>query len=74
MRRLEEMQRFQKVYAPFEGVITARNIDMGALINAGANSPGKEMFDLAATDRLRVFVNVPQTYSRSAQPWANRPN
>ena len=66
MRRLEETQRFQKVYAPFEGVITARNIDMGALIDAGANSPGKEMFDLAATDRLRVFVNVPQTYSRSA--------
>jgi RND family efflux transporter MFP subunit len=66
VRRLEEMQRFQKVYAPFDGVITARNIDIGALIDAGANSPGKEMFDLAATDRLRVYVNVPQVYSRSA--------
>ena len=66
VRRLEETQRFQKVYAPFGGVITARNIDIGALIDAGANSPGKEMFDLAATDRLRVFVNIPQTYSRSA--------
>jgi RND family efflux transporter MFP subunit len=66
VQRLEEMQRFQKVYAPFDGVITARNIDIGALIDAGANSPGKEMFDLAATDRLRVYVNVPQAYSRAA--------
>jgi RND family efflux transporter MFP subunit len=66
VRRLAETQRFQKVYAPFEGVITARNIDLGALIDAGANTPGKEMFDLAATDRLRVYVNVPQSYSRSA--------
>ena len=66
LRRLQEMQRFQKVYAPFEGVITARNIDIGALIDAGANSPGKEMFDLAATSRLRVYVNVPQSNSRSA--------
>jgi len=68
VRRLEEMQRFQKVYAPFAGVITARNIDTGALIDAGANSPGKELFDLAATDKLRVYVNVPQTYSREATP------
>ena len=49
VRRLEETQRFQKVYAPFDGVITARNIDIGALINAGANAPGKELFDIAAT-------------------------
>lgn len=66
LRRLQEMQRFQKVYAPFEGVITARNIDTGALIDAGANSPGKEMFDLAATSRLRIYVNVPESDSRSA--------
>jgi len=68
VRRLEEMQRFQKVYAPFAGVITARNTDIGALIDAGANSPGKQLFDLAANDRLRVYVNVPQTYSREATP------
>jgi RND family efflux transporter MFP subunit len=68
VRRLEETQRFQKVYAPFGGAITARNTDIGALIDAGANSPGKELFDLAATDRLRVFINVPQTYSRTATP------
>lgn len=66
VRRLEELQRFQKVYAPFDGVITARNTDIGALIDAGANSPGKELFSLSATHRLRVFVNVPQTYFRWA--------
>jgi RND family efflux transporter MFP subunit len=68
VRRLEETQRFQKVYAPFDGAITTRNVDTGALIDAGANSPGKELFDLAATGRLRVYVNVPQTYSRTATP------
>jgi RND family efflux transporter MFP subunit len=68
VRRLEEMQHFQKIYAPFDGVITARNTDIGALIDAGANSPGKELFDIAATSQLRVFVNVPQTYSRAAAP------
>ncbi|MCC6369234.1 MAG: efflux RND transporter periplasmic adaptor subunit [Bryobacterales bacterium] len=66
VRRLEELQRFQKVYAPFDGVITSRNTDIGALIDAGANSPGKELFDLSATHRLRIFVNVPQTYFRWA--------
>jgi RND family efflux transporter MFP subunit len=68
LRRLEETQRFQKIYAPFDGVITARNTDIGALIDAGANSPGKELFDIAATNELRVFVNVPQAYSRAAIP------
>jgi RND family efflux transporter MFP subunit len=66
VRRLEETVRFQKIYAPFDGVITARNVDTGALIDAGANAPGKELFDIAATDRLRVFVNIPQTYLHSA--------
>lgn len=68
VRRLEETQRFQKVYAPFDGVITARNVDIGALINAGANTPGKGLFDIAATGRLRVYVNVPQAYSREVRP------
>jgi RND family efflux transporter MFP subunit len=68
VRRLEETQHFQKVYAPFDGVITARNIDIGALINAGSNAPGKELFDIAATSKLRVYVNVPQAYSRDVQP------
>ncbi|SPE41366.1 Efflux transporter, RND family, MFP subunit [Candidatus Sulfopaludibacter sp. SbA3] len=68
VRRLEETQRFQKVYAPFDGVITARNVDIGALINAGANAPGKELFDIAATSQLRIYVNVPQAYSRDVKP------
>jgi RND family efflux transporter MFP subunit len=68
VRRLEETQRFQKVYAPFDGVITARNIDIGALINAGSNAPGKELFDIAATSKLRVYINVPQVYSRDVRP------
>jgi RND family efflux transporter MFP subunit len=68
MRRLQETQRFQNVYAPFDGVVTARNIDIGALVDAGANAPGKELFDIAATNRLRVYVNLPQQYSRDVKP------
>ncbi|MEP6715933.1 MAG: efflux RND transporter periplasmic adaptor subunit, partial [Terriglobia bacterium] len=68
VRRLEETQGFQKIYAPFEGVITARNTDTGALIDAGANAPGKELFDISATAHLRIFANVPQISSRAATP------
>lgn len=68
VRRLQETQGFQKVFAPFDGVITARNIDIGALIDAGANTPGRELFDIAATDKLRVYINVPQVYSRDVRP------
>jgi RND family efflux transporter MFP subunit len=67
VRRLEETQHFQKIYAPFDGVITARNTDIGALIDAGANSPGKELFDISATNELRVFINVPQAHARAAK-------
>jgi membrane fusion protein (multidrug efflux system) len=59
--RLAQLQSYEKVYAPFEGVITARNIDVGALIDAGsAGGPAKEMFDLAQTSVLRVYADVPQ--------------
>jgi len=68
--RLEDLQSYEKVTAPFDGVITARNTDVGALIDAGANSPGKELFHLAATGQLRVFVNVPEAYDRAAQSGA----
>ena len=69
VKRLEELQSFQKIYAPFDGVITARNIDVGALIDAGSSGgPARELFHLAATHRLRVYVNVPQTYSQAARP------
>jgi RND family efflux transporter MFP subunit len=70
VRRLEDLQSFQKVYAPFDGVLTARNTDVGALIDAGANSAGKELFHLAAVDTLRVFVAIPEVYSRAARPGA----
>jgi RND family efflux transporter MFP subunit len=66
VRRLEDLQSFEKVYAPFAGVITARNTDVGQLVSAGSAGPAKELFHLAATDKLRVFVNVPEVYSRSA--------
>jgi RND family efflux transporter MFP subunit len=68
VKRLEEMQSFEKVYAPFDGVITARNTDVGHLINSGAGSPATELFHISAIRKLRVFVNVPQQYSTSARP------
>jgi len=66
--RLEKMQAFKKIYAPFGGVVTARNTDIGALIDAGSNGTGKELFHIASIDKLRVYVNVPQAYSRDAVP------
>jgi RND family efflux transporter MFP subunit len=68
MKHLEQLVAFEKVYAPFDGVITARNTDTGALINAGNGGVSQQLFTLAATKTLRVYVNVPQTYSRSATP------
>lgn len=68
VKRLEDMVSFEKVYAPFDGVITARNTDIGALINAGNGGVSQQLFTLAATNTLRVFVSVPQIYSRSAGP------
>lgn len=63
VRRLEQMESFKHVYAPFAGVLTKRNIDVGALINAGNTGSNKELFDVAQVDPLRVYVSVPQTYS-----------
>src|ERR1700719_1813582 len=61
--RLAELQGFQKITAPFDGVITARNTDVGQLINSGAGSPQTELFHMADVKTLRVFVNLPQTDS-----------
>jgi len=61
VRRLEQLESFKHVYAPFSGVLTKRNVDPGALINAGGT--GKELFDIARVDPLRVFVSVPQNYA-----------
>ena len=66
VKRLEEMESFKRVYAPFAGIITQRNVDPGTLINAGnGGTATKEMFDLAQIDPIRVFVSVPQAYSPS---------
>ncbi len=63
VRRLEKLQSFEKVYAPFDGIVTARNTDIGALIAAGENSTPKELFHLAAIGKLRVYVAVPEAYA-----------
>jgi RND family efflux transporter MFP subunit len=76
VRRLEELQSFERIEAPFDGVITARNIDIGQLITAagstttagaGTVSGSKEIFDISANNTLRVFVNVPQIYAPDAK-------
>jgi RND family efflux transporter MFP subunit len=66
VKRLEEMESFKRVYAPFTGVLTRRNVDPGTLINAGnGGTPSSELFDLAQIDPMRVYVSVPQTFSPS---------
>jgi len=67
VRRLEQLEGFKDVFAPFSGVLTRRNVDPGALINAGAGvgagAAGRELFDLARVDPLRVYTSVPQAYA-----------
>jgi membrane fusion protein, multidrug efflux system len=63
VRRLEQLESFKNVYAPFTGVLTRRTVDPGALINAGAQANGRELFDIALVDPLRVYVSVPQAYA-----------
>lgn len=60
VRRLQQMESFKHVYAPFSGVLTRRNVDIGALVNAGNGGSGKELFNLALIDPLRVYVSVPE--------------
>jgi RND family efflux transporter MFP subunit len=63
VRRLEQLQSFEKVYAPFDGIVTARNTDIGRLISAGQNTTPQELFHLGAIGKLRVYVSVPEAYS-----------
>jgi len=63
VRRLEELESFKHVYAPFSGVITRRNVDLGNLINAGNGGSAQELFVLAATDPIRAYVSVPEVYA-----------
>jgi RND family efflux transporter MFP subunit len=65
--RLRELESFKRVVAPFDGVVTARNTDIGALINAG-QSAGSELFRVADTSKLRIYVRVPEPYAGAAQP------
>lgn len=64
VQRLRELQSFEKIYAPFSGVVTARTVDTGQLIDTGA---AKELFRLQAIQTLRVYTNVPQAFSRSVK-------
>ncbi len=64
VQRLRDLQSFEKVYAPFDGVITARTVDIGQLIDTGA---GKELFHLQAIQTLRVYANLPQVYSQNVK-------
>jgi RND family efflux transporter MFP subunit len=64
VRRLQQLQSFERIYAPFSGVVTARNTDLGDLIDAGSGSAQpKDLFRIAATGKLRVFVAVPEIYA-----------
>lgn len=71
VRRLEQLQSFEKVYAPFDGVITARNTDIGDLIDAGANTEPQPLFRMAAIGELRVYVPVPEVDAPAARPGAS---
>jgi RND family efflux transporter MFP subunit len=65
VHRLEDLESFKRVYAPFSGVITRRNVDIGTLINAGNGGLSQQLFSLAQTDPIRVYVSVPEAYAAS---------
>ncbi|MCU1250726.1 MAG: putative Co/Zn/Cd efflux system rane fusion protein [Edaphobacter sp.] len=67
--RLKQLVSFEKVYAPFDGIVTARNTDIGQLIDSGASGgQARSLFQVAAINKLRVFISVPQIYSQAATP------
>jgi len=67
--RLKQLVSFEKIYAPFDGVVTARNTDIGQLIDSGASGgQARSLFQVAAINKLRVFISVPQIYSQAAVP------
>ena len=65
VRRLEELESFKHIYAPFSGVVTRRNVDTGTLINAGNGGSSQQLFFLSQTDPIRVYLSVPETYAPS---------
>ena len=70
VKRLQELERFKRVVAPFAGVVTRRNVDVGDLIDAGNGGAARELFTLAQTDPLRLYVYVPQSYMTLVKPGA----
>lgn len=69
VKRLEQLQSFEKIYAPFDGMITARNTDIGQLIDSGSSGgTARELFHIAAMNPLRVYINVPQIDSPQIKP------
>ena len=70
LARLRELESFKRVVAPFDGVVTQRNTDVGALINAG-QTPGSALFRVADTHRLRIYVQVPQAYAAQVRAGMN---
>jgi RND family efflux transporter MFP subunit len=68
VHRLSELESFKHIYAPFSGVITRRNVDIGTLINAGNGGSTQLLFTLAQTDPIRVYVSVPESAAPSIQP------
>ncbi|HEY4067863.1 MAG TPA: efflux RND transporter periplasmic adaptor subunit [Burkholderiaceae bacterium] len=68
VQRLRQLDSFKRVTAPFAGVITKRNVDVGDLIDGGGGGGGRALFVLTQTDPLRVYVNVPQTYAQLIKP------
>jgi RND family efflux transporter MFP subunit len=70
VRRLEQLQSFEKIDAPFDGIVTTRSTDIGALIDAGASTQPRELFHIAAIRKLRLYVSVPEVYSLAARSGA----
>lgn len=67
VRRLTELKSFQKIVSPIDGVVTQRNIDIGDLVNAGNSGTGRALFTVVQADRLRLYVQVPQSYAQQVQ-------
>jgi RND family efflux transporter MFP subunit len=67
VERIQAQKRFARLEAPFAGVVIARNTDVGALVNAGSG-PGSELFVVADTSKLRLYINVPQVYTSAVRP------
>ena len=67
VRQLEAMESFKQITAPFDGIVTARNTDIGALINAGSTA-GQQLFEVSDLHRVRIYVEVPQAFSADLRP------